>query len=56
MSLHANRARLRYDGRERTCENGGGRPHLLEDYGLGQYAAAFASNDVDAEVLRTGTP
>jgi class 3 adenylate cyclase/pimeloyl-ACP methyl ester carboxylesterase len=25
----------------------------LEDHGLGQYAEAFASNDVDAEVLRT---
>ncbi len=27
----------------------------LEDHGLGQYAEAFASNDVDAEVLRTLT-
>ena len=27
----------------------------LEDHGLGQYAEAFASNDVDAEVMRTGT-
>ena len=27
----------------------------LERHGLGQYAEAFASNDVDAEVLRTLT-
>jgi hypothetical protein len=27
----------------------------LQDHGLGQYAEAFASNDVDAEVLRTLT-
>jgi hypothetical protein len=25
----------------------------LEEYGLGRYAEAFASNDVDAEVVRT---
>jgi hypothetical protein len=28
---------------------------FLQDHGLGQYAEAFASNDVDAEVLRTLT-
>ena len=27
----------------------------LEDHGLGQYAEVFASNDIDAEVLRTLT-
>ena len=27
----------------------------LEDHGIGRYAEAFASNDVDAEVLRTLT-
>ena len=41
--------------RERTCEKAVDVRIWLEDHGLGQYAEAFASNDVDAEVLRTLT-
>jgi hypothetical protein len=56
MSSRANRARVRYDDPEPDPERTAVDVRAwLEDHGFGQYAEAFASNDVDAEVLRTLT-